>query len=137
MQGLAVFLSKFSEAFSKSCKKKEPNALSTFKAHAQPRCAFKIRSNNMRQNQLRIFASPRLKNLTNWHIDLDIVRALGNLKAAQSLTKPQEAHCVIKSPRMRASCSVNLYDWFIPTFQLARALLQTNQQQAQNQQLGI
>jgi hypothetical protein len=59
VQGLAVFLSKFSESFSKSSKKKGPNALPTFKAHAQPRCAFGIRPNKTRQNQLRVFASPR------------------------------------------------------------------------------
>jgi hypothetical protein len=34
VQGLAVFLSKFSEGFSESCKKKGPNALPTFKTHA-------------------------------------------------------------------------------------------------------
>jgi hypothetical protein len=53
VQGLAVFLSKFSEAFSKSCKKKGPNALPTFKAHAQLHCAFEIRPNNMSQNHLK------------------------------------------------------------------------------------
>jgi len=46
VQGLAVFLSKFSEGFSESCKKKGPNALPTFKTHSLLRRAFEMTPNN-------------------------------------------------------------------------------------------
>jgi len=52
VQGLAVFLSKFSEGFSISCKKKEPNALPTFKAHSLLRRAFEMAPNNAPKTNL-------------------------------------------------------------------------------------
>jgi hypothetical protein len=52
VQGLAVFSSKFLKPFP-NCIKKGPNALPTFKAHAQLHCAFEIRPKNMRQNHLK------------------------------------------------------------------------------------
>jgi len=52
VQGLAAYSSKFSEGFSKSGKKKGPNALPTFKTHSLLRRAFEMAPNNAPKTNL-------------------------------------------------------------------------------------